>query len=173
MGIQLRPRCYATCIKVHILSITAEGINASILFTHAKANRLSQQIASAAGSAVELLITGKHYWSFVVKPEQDGDPYSICFAHFSFGIGSGDTLLEAIADAEFVLATGIQLQAYAGEILPKPASKEATKQLAQDVLKDLYLTADACACYALSTRLRARCSVGMYVTYPCEVEDVS
>lgn len=75
-------------------------------------------------------------------PTDKDDTFSVCYAQFSFGIGSGDDLEETVKDVECVLAHGMNLLADSGRTLPEPVSRDEAENMAQKVLKGLDLSVE-------------------------------
>ncbi|KAG2486675.1 hypothetical protein HYH03_014606 [Edaphochlamys debaryana] len=80
---------------------------------------------------------GKHYPAYIAKPAEGQHTYSVCFAQFSFGIGSGDTEREAVEHAEYVLAYGVSLMAS----VPDLVSHEEAVQLVREELDEIGISA--------------------------------
>ncbi len=91
-------------------------------------------------------LRGKRFPAYVVKPTDEGGPYSIGFAQFHFGIGSGETFTEAMDDAEYVLALmlpdTLEFMDDGTPLYPAPVDLEEAKALVQSLLADLQLTVD-------------------------------
>ncbi len=95
---------------------------------------------SAEGSSLESL-RGKRYPAFAVKNKETG-LYSVLYGQFAFASPCGETFEEAMADAEYLLAHGLQTMLENGEVLPGPVGLEEAKHWKQYLFDEVHYTMD-------------------------------
>ena len=57
---------------------------------------------------------------------------SAVFPQFSFGVGSGVTQEDAVKDAEYILAAGLEYLIEGGEAIPGPLEQEAAQEMMRE-----------------------------------------